>query len=105
MDRDGLIGNSTRRGRIQRLGWALLLISFALVLLACNARGTALLRYNLFVAAHAFLYTGYLMIAVADATARRPFCAKTLTLAFFWFIILVILGPIVMSAAAATLTR
>jgi hypothetical protein len=86
---------------VQRLGVALWIISFGLVVLAFNAPGMASVRYDLFVLAHGCLYTGYLTIAIGDALAHRRFSSKTFTLAIVWWFLLVTLGPVAMSAAAA----
>ncbi len=78
-----------------------MLLAWVLIALSFNAPGNASMRYALFVAAHVMNLVGYLLIAIANSRSRVPFNAPLLLLAILAEFVLAILGPVVMSAAAA----
>ncbi|AIE83447.1 hypothetical protein [Fimbriimonas ginsengisoli] len=103
--REAWVGNHERFGILQRLGMTAFIISFAFVFFSFDTPGDASIRYAMFVAAHALLYLGFTIAAVADRIAGRPFSfARLVYVAGMWFLYCV-LGPIVMAAATAAVHR
>ncbi len=99
--RDTWVGNAERFGILQRLGIVCSVLSAVLFCLAFGASGDASFKYALLVLAHALLYTGFIVAAVADRAAGRRFsCGRLYYAACTWFVYAV-LGPVIMSAAVA----
>ena len=94
------VGAPNRMGAVQRLGILAYMLSIAIVTLSFDAPGSASLRYWMFVAAHTLLWAGFVIAAVADKVAHRPFSYGRLAYAAGVGILYVVLGPVVMAAAA-----
>jgi hypothetical protein len=84
-----------------RVGIALMTLAWLPVVLAYNAPGDASIRYWLFVLAHLLNVGGFFLAALDDALAKRPFSATRLVYTIAMEVLLLVLGPVFMSAAAA----
>jgi hypothetical protein len=85
-----------------RVAIALMTLAWMAVVLAAIAPGHALIRYWLFVVAHLLNAGGFLLAAVSDALVRRPFSTVRLAYAIIVGLLFLIIGPVFMSAAAAS---
>lgn len=86
-----------------RVGLALMVLAWVAVYFGFTAPGHASIRYWLFVTAHGLNVGGFALAAVADAGAKRRFSSERLVYVLIVELFLMIVGPIAMSAASATL--
>jgi hypothetical protein len=102
MDHKRLYGDDSRPGALQRLGSVLMGLSLIVILVGFQIAPTASFVYIAVIAAHVLLYAGFATAAAADAVVRRPFEWMRLVLVLLVALCYGVVGPILMSAVAAT---
>jgi len=80
---DRWVGNSERSGNLQRIGIAFMVLSVALVFLTFTVRLTVSTLDAMFNAAGWFLYSGFIVAAIADLAAERRFSFSRLVILVF----------------------